>query len=185
MNETAIPVIWLMGPTSSGKTTIGTRLVARLRHAGIGAVHYDGDEVRGFFGPAHGFRPEDRLRVVRTLVHLANKAVDAGLVSVVSALTAHDDARAWVRAHAANLILVHVQCPIAVCAERDPKGLYARAQKGEIKTLVGFNTPYPPPPSPDIVIDAHRQSVDACTDQLLDAILPRRSAAIHSTTAAR
>ncbi len=185
MNETEKPVIWLMGPTSSGKTTVGARLVDRLRRMGVLAVHYDGDEVRGFFGPAHGFRPEDRLRVVRTLVHLANKASGAGLMVVVSALTANRDARAWVRAHAANLVLVHLQCPIAVCAERDPKGLYARARKGDIKTLIGFNTPYPAPARPDIVLDTHRQSVEVCVEQLLEAVLPGCAFPSNSSAAAR
>lgn len=74
------PVLWLMGPTSSGKTTLGEALVARLRDKGTPAILFDGDEVRGLIGPGQGFSPEDRLQTVRALVHLANKISDAALV---------------------------------------------------------------------------------------------------------
>ena len=80
-------VLWLLGPTSAGKTTLATRVVADLRGRGIPAIHFDGDEVRDFFGASLGFGPDSRLRVVSVLVHLANKAADAGLHVVVSALT--------------------------------------------------------------------------------------------------
>ena len=66
--ETTGHVLWLMGPTSSGKTTLGRAVTRCLRRRGFGAVHYDGDEVRSFFGPDHGFTEADRFRVVQTLV---------------------------------------------------------------------------------------------------------------------
>lgn len=159
------PVLWLMGPTSSGKTTLGEALVARLRDKGTPAILFDGDEVRGLIGPGQGFSPEDRLQTVRALVHLANKASDAGLV-VVAALTANEDARALVREQVNRLLVGSVQCAIETCAERDPKGLYAQAERAEIKTLVGVNGEYAAPENPDIVLDTESESVSVLVDRL-------------------
>ena len=86
-------VLWLMGPTSGGKTTIAEHLLERLRAAGSPSMHFDGDEVRNFFGDTLGFKASDRQRVVGTLVHLANKTAEAGVNVIVSALTANEDAR--------------------------------------------------------------------------------------------
>ena len=81
--------LWLMGPTSSGKTTLAELTVKRLLGDGIIAINFDGDEVRNFFGEDFGFTPCDRKRVVSTLVHLTNKATSSGINVIVSALTAH------------------------------------------------------------------------------------------------
>ena len=146
-------VLWLMGPTSSGKTTIGEHLLERLRADGSPCMHFDGDEVRNFLGKDLGFEVSDRQRVVATLVHLANKTSAAGVNVIVSALTASADARRLVLETVKNLIIVYVKCSIETCAERDPKGLYTQAKNGEIDTLIGVNSDYLPPDNPDLVID--------------------------------
>lgn len=145
-----------MGPTSSGKSTLAEYFLEQWRLQNEFVVHYDGDEVRDFFGNAHGFKAEDRLRVVKTLTSLANKASEAGLLCIVSALTANSDARAHIQKNIPTLIIGYVNCSIEECARRDPKGLYALAQKGEVDTLIGWNSPYDPPPNPDIVLDTQR-----------------------------
>lgn len=153
-------VLWLLGPTSAGKTTLATRVVADLRTAGIPAILFDGDEVRGFFGTQLGFGPESRLHVVSILAHLANKAAEAGLHVVVAALTAGEDARDYVRKNVRNLTTGYVACSIQGCADRDPKGLYGRAMRGEIDTLIGYNTTYRPPENPDFILDTELYSLE-------------------------
>ncbi|MCR4267616.1 adenylyl-sulfate kinase [Nitratireductor sp. ZSWI3] len=153
-------VLWLLGPTSAGKTTIAARVVAELRQRGIPAIHFDGDEVRDFFGADLDFSAANRLRVVSTLAHLADKAAEAGLHVVVSALTAGADARALVRSHVRNLSVGFVCCSIQTCARRDPKGLYRKAMNGEIDTLVGYNSEYRPPEDPDFVLDTETHTLD-------------------------
>ena len=152
-NTAAGFVLWLMGPTSGGKTTIGEHLLERLRADGAPTMHFDGDEVRAFFGKDLGFDFSDRQRVVATLVHLANKASAAGVNVIVSALTASEDARHLVLETVQNLIIVYIQCSIKTCAERDPKGLYAQAKNGEIDTLIGVNSNYLAPDNPNLIID--------------------------------
>jgi len=153
-----------MGPTSGGKTTLAEHFVARWRNDNVPVIHYDGDEVRDFFGSAHGFKPEDRMRVVDTLIHLSQKANTAGLNVVVSALTANPEARQQVNSQLDNLVVGYVHCPIEVCAERDPKGLYAKAKAGEIETLIGWNTPYEPPQNPDMVLPTDSTEIEDLFD---------------------
>jgi len=153
-------VLWLMGPTSAGKSTLAARAVADLRKMGMPVIGYDGDEVRGLLGTDLAFGADDRLRVVAVLAHLANKAAEAGLHVVVSALTAGQDARDHARRTVGNLKIGYVSCSIDVCARRDPKGLYRKAISGEIDTLVGYNSEYRPPDNPDLVLDTERHAVD-------------------------
>lgn len=160
-------VLWLLGPTSAGKTTLGTRVVADLRKNGIPAILFDGDEVRGFLGVGFGFGAGSRLHVVSILVLLANKAAEAGLNVVVAALTAGQDARNYVRENVKNLTIGYVACSIQRCAERDPKGLYAKAKRGEIDTLIGYNSAYQPPESPDLVLDTESHSLDELAAQIV------------------
>lgn len=163
-------VLWLLGPTSAGKTTLATCVIGVLRKRGMAAILFDGDEVRGFFGPDFGFDAENRLRVVTVLTHLSNKAADAGLNVVVAALTAGEDARAYVRANVRNLTLGYVSCSIETCARRDPKGLYRRAMRGDIDTLIGFNGEYRPPEHPDLVLDTEAHSLDELTERIVATI---------------
>lgn len=163
-------VLWIMGPTSSGKTTIARRVVEILRERGILVIDYDGDEVRDFFGPMLGFEKEDRLRVVRTIGQLANKAVNSGINVVVSALTANDDARAYVKGNVKNVILVYLDCSIEKCIERDTKGLYRKALGGEIATVIGINAAYKPFEGSDITINTENMSVDLGATELVERL---------------
>lgn len=164
-------VLWLLGPTSAGKTTLAIRVVADLRKNGIPSILFDGDEVRGFFGDDLGFGADSRLRVVSVLAHLANKAADAGLHVVVAALTAGEDAREYIHANVRNLTLGYVACSIQTCARRDPKGLYRRAMTGEIDTLVGYNSEYRQPDCPDLVLDTEAHSLDELAARIVDSYI--------------
>jgi adenylylsulfate kinase len=166
-------VLWLLGPTSAGKTTLATRLVAHLRKSGVPAIFYDGDEVRDFFGSDFGFSTKERFRVVSVLTHLANKAAESGLHVVVAAVTAGQDARDYVRANVRNLKIGYISCSIDTCAQRDPKGLYRKAISGEIDTLIGYNGEYRPPDSPDLVLDTESFSVDELVSRIVPLYLQK------------
>ena len=164
-------VVWIMGPTSSGKTTLAKKLVDKLSNSKIPVCHYDGDEVRELFGSELSFENESRLLVVRTLVYLAKKASGAGSNVVISALTANEDARKLVNEELPGSSLVYLDCPIAVCSKRDPKGLYENAKNGEIDTLIGFNTAYKKPDHIDITIDTSENNIEGCVKELLDSLI--------------
>jgi len=160
--------LWLMGPTSSGKSTIAESFIEVLTNNDILILHYDGDEVRNFFGKDYGFNENHRGRIVETLAYLARKVNDAGVDVVVSALTAHRSARNYIKVHIPNLLVGYVECPIDVCAERDPKGLYKKARNGEIDTLIGYNSKYLAPSDPNKKLDTNNLSVEENTMRLIE-----------------
>ncbi len=166
-------ILWIMGPTSSGKTTLGCNILKKLRKNGRLAIHYDGDEVRNLIGSNLSFSKADRLRVVKTIVHLSNKALDSGLNVVVSALTAHQSARDYVRENVNKLILTYLDCSIEKCIKRDVKGLYQRARKGEIQNMVGVNSEYLPMKDPDIMIRTEETTVEDSISELIDKLRKR------------
>ena len=129
-------------------------LVKEMRANNISAIHYDGDEIRSFFGKTLGFDAQDRLRAVSICAHLANKAFDAGLNVLVSALTANEDARDYIFKSVSNIILIYLSCPIEICIERDSRGLYRGVKEGKVdpKTIIGLDEPYMPPLNPDLII---------------------------------
>jgi adenylylsulfate kinase len=161
-------VLWLLGPTSAGKTTVGHALVEQLRKNGSPVMHFDGDEIRAFFGDRLGFSDDDRLQAVATCAYLANKTADAGIDVVVSALTAREEARQYVRNTVKNLSIAYLKCPIETCKKRDSRGLYGKATRGEIdtSTLIGFDSPYPAPCEPEITIDTGKHSISESVDIL-------------------
>ncbi len=167
MNSNMPFTLWIMGPTSAGKTTIANKLMTQLSELNVIALHFDGDEVRELFGPSHAFAKEDRLLVVKALVHFANKTVKAGINVVVSALTANEESRKYVYNNALNLIICYINCGIEVCINRDPKGLYKKALNGEIYSLPGVNSPYVPPDKYDFIIDSEHYEVYQCAEQIL------------------
>lgn len=169
-----LPVLWLMGPTSAGKTTLARSLVERLSHQEkLTPVHWDGDDVRNLLGEDLDFSPESRLRVVRALVLLASITSESGVLTIVSALTAHEDARQLVRESLPQLLSVYTHCPLDICIERDPKGLYQKAKAGEIDTLIGYNEAYTPPEAPDLEINTSSLSVEAGVEALVEFLKNR------------
>jgi len=159
-------VLWLMGPTSAGKSTLAQAALEKLRAQDHPVIFYDGDEMRALIGDGHGFSEGDRLRTVSGLVHLANKAAEAGLDVIVAALTAHADARAFVAENIPGVLIGFVKCSVETCAARDPKGLYKRARDGEIDTLIGYNEPYAPPADPAVVLDTETRGQAELVEEL-------------------
>ncbi len=131
-------------------------------------MHWDGDQVRDMLGDNLSFAPESRLLVVRSLATMALASSEAGVLTIVSALTAHDDARQLIRDMLPRLLVVYVKCAVETCMQRDPKGLYAQAAAGEIDTLIGYNSDYTPPQKADLELDTSSENVDACVQKLVD-----------------
>ena len=161
-------IFWILGPTASGKTSIGEIFAKILSENDMPVIHYDGDEIRHLLGPNLGFESQDRLTVVSIIGYLANKSLRSGMNVVVSALTANDDARHYIRNHVDNIIIIYLECNIEKCIERDYKGLYRKALNGEIETLIGINTEYVPFKKPDIILKSENKTIDECAQELLE-----------------
>jgi adenylylsulfate kinase len=153
--------IWMTGLPGAGKTTLARAQQQRLRSNGVAAVVLDSDALRPVLAPAAGYSAAARDQFYRQIVTLAGLLNQEG-ANVIIAATAHRRAyRAAARAALAPFAEVWVRCPRDVCAERDPKGLYAQAAAGAISNLPGMDIPYEPPQAPEAIIDTDQTTVEA------------------------
>lgn len=160
---------WFTGLSGAGKSTLAYALCAVLRQQGSAAHVLDGDELRRGLCADLGLSELDRRENIRRAGEVAKLFFDAGLVVICAFVSpyASDRARARSLFPAGRFIEVHVATPLAVCAERDPKGLYAKAKAGQLSGLTGWDAPYETPVSPELVLDTQATAVDAAVSQLL------------------
>jgi adenylylsulfate kinase len=144
-------VIWITGLPSSGKSLLAERAWRRLLHEKRPCVLLDGDMVRDALRPAPGYDEAGRQSFYETLAHLSTSLARQGHVVLVPATAHLRSFRAMARKLAPHFIEVYVHATPDLCAQRDPKGLYARARAGEIAGLPGVDVVYEPPESPDVV----------------------------------
>ncbi len=166
--------VWFTGLSGSGKSTIAAALEARLVAAGRPAYLLDGDNLRHGLNGDLGFDPAARDENVRRTGEVARMFADAGLVALVSLVSPYAAARDAVRAlHEADglpFLEVWVSTPPKVCAQRDPKGLWARAARGELSGLTGVDAPYEAPERPEL--ELRGESVEDAVGRVL-AVLDR------------
>lgn len=143
-------MVWIDGLPSAGKSTLGARLASRLRQEGRPVLWLDGDQVRGALEPAPGFDSAGRQAFYLTLARLAALAAAQGLVAVVSATSSRRSHRDAARRQWPGLVEVFVDVPLVECERRDPKGLYARARRGDLAGLPGAGERFEPPEAPDV-----------------------------------
>jgi adenylylsulfate kinase len=167
-------VAWITGLPSAGKSTFARHLRERLAAIGRAAVILDGDAVRAALVPEPGYDPAGRAAFYETLGNLALALAEQGLVAIVAA-TGHRRAfRDRVRARSPRFVEVYLQASADDCADRDPKGLWARARAGTAPALPGAGLPYEPPVAPEIVASGGEdpEAVDAAAALLARAARP-------------
>ena len=167
-------VIWMTGLSGAGKSTIADRVEQKLHRLGMHTYLLDGDNVRHGLNRDLGFTDQDRVENIRRVAEVAKLMVDAGLIVIVSFISPFRSEREMARdlLEAGEFHEVFVDTPLEVCEERDPKGLYARARKGELVRFTGIDSPYEPPLAPALRVDTTALTVDQAADEvmrLLDA----------------
>jgi adenylyl-sulfate kinase len=154
-------ILWFTGLSGSGKSTIADALEQSLHHQGIKTYLLDGDNVRHGLCKDLGFSDADRQENVRRVGEVARLMADAGQITLSAFISPFRKERDAVRAMVGDgeFIEVFVDTPFDVCAQRDPKGLYAKALKGEIKNFTGLDSAYEAPENPQIHLKTDQLSV--------------------------
>jgi len=165
-------VIWFTGLSGSGKSTVANAVESRLFAKGHRTYLLDGDNVRHGLNRDLGFTEADRVENIRRFGEVAKLFADAGMIVLVSVISPFEGERDMVRAllDDGEFVEVFVNASLATCEKRDPKGLYARARKGEIQNFTGIDSPYEEPRNPELILDTDRLTPDEAADQVVKLI---------------
>ena len=161
--------LWLTGLSGSGKSTIANLLEKQLFASGRHTYILDGDNVRHGLNRDLGFSEADRVENIRRVTEVARLLVDAGLIVIVSFISPFRAEREIARARfePGEFLEIFVDTPLEECERRDPKGLYAKARRGELINFTGIDSDYEPPNSPEIRLDTIHQRPEECVDRIL------------------
>lgn len=170
-------VVWLTGLSGAGKSTIAEALEQALRQQARPVYVLDGDKVRTGLCSDLGFSPEDRKENIRRIAEVARLFADAGLICVVAFISPYREDRDRARALVpqGRFIEVYLSTPLAVCEQRDTKGLYARARAGLVTDFTGISAPYEPPLKPELELRTDQLTLSDCVERLV-ALLTQRGA---------
>jgi bifunctional enzyme CysN/CysC len=170
-------VLWFTGLSGAGKSTIANLVEKQLHARGRHTYLLDGDNVRHGLNRDLGFTDEDRVENIRRVGEVARLMVDAGLIVLVSFISPFRSERALARGllEPGEFLEIFVDAPLAVVEARDPKGLYGKARRGELRNFTGIDSPYEPPERPDLRIDTTATTPESAAEQIL-AVLDARGA---------
>lgn len=165
-------LIWFTGLSGSGKSTIAFTLEHALIQRGCLAYALDGDNIRHGLNKNLGFSAEDRQENIRRIAEVGKLYVDTGIVTMTSFISPYradrDAARETIGS--GDFFEIFVDTPLAVCEQRDPKGLYKKARAGEIKGFTGIDDPYEAPDQPELVIDTSKTSPQEATVAIVEML---------------
>ncbi len=168
-------IVWFTGLSASGKSTLANGLESRLVELGYHTFILDGDNIRHGLNRDLGFSDADRVENIRRIGEAAKLFVEAGLIVLTAFISPFRSDRHMARSlvEQEEFLEVFVDASLAVCEERDPKGMYARARRGEIKMFTGIDSPYEPPEAPELRLDTGSLGVAECVEALVDELRRR------------
>jgi adenylyl-sulfate kinase len=171
-------VFWLCGLSGAGKSTLATALIAELRGRDTPVLALDGDALRDGVSRGLGFSAEDRAENLRRAAGIARLGADSDLCTVAAFITPLQANRNMVGEILGRnrWSLIFVDAPLAVCQQRDVKGLYSRAQKGGVPQMTGLSSPFERPENADFVIRTAEEGPAASVARLLDFAFGRLDA---------
>ena len=162
--------VWFTGVPASGKTTIAMEVELRLKDRGIKVENLDSDKVRANISPNLGYTLEARDENTKRLAFLSNILCRNGVCTLVAAVSSLRSFRDRARGMIDNFVEVWVRCPLEECQRRDPKGLYARAERGEINDIAGLHQPYQEPANADVILDTLGTTPQECAIEVIDKL---------------
>ena len=165
-------LIWLSGISGSGKSTIANELEKKLYENNFLSYLLDGDNIRIGLNKDLGFTDDDRKENIRRISEVSRLMLDAGLIVITAFISPFKEERQLAKSLVLekNYFLVHVDCSVEKCEERDVKGLYKKARAGEIKNFTGIDSPYEVPENPNLIVNTEKESVDESVKKIFNAI---------------
>lgn len=167
-------VIWFTGLSGAGKSTLAIELERKLYTEGLLTEVLDGDKIRNGMNNNLGFSTEDRIENIRRISEVGKLFCDCGVVAISAFISPTISVRQMARKiiGEVDFFEVYVSTSLAVCEERDPKGLYKKARAGIIKDFTGISAPYEAPKEANLVIDTSIYSVEESVKLIFDAVMP-------------
>ncbi len=150
--------VWITGLPASGKSTIAAKLIAQLDARGVDVALLESDELRKVFTPRPRYDPEERDNFYRQMVYVGALLTRHGVPVIFDATANRRLYRDWARQQISKFVEVYVECPLATCMARDPKGIYRRAREGKAETVPGLQAAYEAPEKPEIVLHGDRDA---------------------------
>ncbi len=163
-------VIWLTGLPGSGKTAIAQEIEGELRERGHQVEVLDGDFIRKNLSPELGFSKEDRETHNKRVIFISKLLSRNGVVVIVPLISPYRAVRDYARKEVTNFVEIYVKCAIEECIRRDPKGLYKKALRGEIKDMTGIQDPYEEPLNPELVVNTDCETLEQSAGRVLQRV---------------
>lgn len=175
-------VVWFTGFSGSGKSSIADHLEQKLHEAGKRTYLLDGDNIRFGLNKDLGFTDHDRVENIRRVAEVAKLLVDAGLIVLASFISPFRSERQMARELFSDgeFVEVYVNTPLAICEQRDPKGLYKKARAGELKNFTGIDSDYEPPEQPEVVLKSGEFDADTLADELVEYLVSKGNRSAYS-----
>jgi adenylylsulfate kinase len=167
-------VIWMTGFSGAGKTTLALQLEVELFRRGYLSFILDGDNIRAGINNNLSFTEEDRTENIRRIAEISKLFLESGVIVINCFISPTEEIRRLAKSIIGkdDFIEVFVNAPFDICEERDVKGLYSKARKGEIKDFTGIDSPYEKPENPDIDVLTYPITMEESVRQILEYILP-------------
>lgn len=167
--------IWLIGLSGAGKSTLANSVKEFLSQKKIFSIVLDADEVRKGLNQGLGYAPDDRLENIRRVAEVSKMLFDNNVVAINAFICPLHvmQQKIFDIVGRQNCVLIYLSTPLNICEQRDTKGLYANARKGQISQFTGISAAFEPPGSPDLTIDTSLLNAEECTKIITDYILPK------------
>jgi adenylylsulfate kinase len=162
--------LWFTGVPASGKSTIGRGVEKALKERGIRIENLDADEIRANLSPDLGYTAKDRDLNTKRLAFMGKMLTRNGVCAIVAAVSPLREHRDRARKMVDNFVEVWVKCSLGECKKRDPKGLYKRAERGEISDIAGWHMPYEEPEKAEVILDTDSETVEQSVQKVLLAL---------------
>jgi adenylylsulfate kinase len=159
--------LWFTGVPASGKSTIGKGVEKALKERGVKIENLDADEIRANLSPDLGYTAKDRDTNTKRLAFMGKMLTRNGVCAIVAAVSPLRQHRDRARQMVDQFMEIHVKASLDTCKQRDPKGLYKRAERGEIADIAGWHMPFEEPEKPEVVCETDTEDIDTCINKVL------------------